>query len=229
MASEERRYLLIETSGRVGLVGLADGGQLVAGRRLDANRRHGRDLAPTVDVLLRESGWRPSDLAAVIVSLGPGSYTGLRVGVMSAKALAFATRQAVVGVPTFEVIAREAPPIGNVLDVIADGQKGKLYVQPFTRRDESEPFLPAAPLALRDGRQWARDRDPARPVTGPGLRVAAGWLPDTTPAMPGEPTVPGLLKAGLARWDFGQLDDPVGIKPIYLRPSSAEDQWARRT
>src|SRR4051794_20872764 len=118
MRADGAKLLLIETSGRVGQVGLALGPRLLAERALDATRRHARDLAPAAAELLRGQGWRPRDLAAVLVSLGPGSYTGLRVGVMSAKALAYAIGCAVEGVPTFDVIAGQADVAGRDLEVI---------------------------------------------------------------------------------------------------------------
>ena len=77
---------------------------------LDESRRHARDLAPAVRDLLAEQGWPARSLEAVIVSRGPGSYTGLRVGIMSAKTLAYATGCALLAVDTFAVIARQAPP-----------------------------------------------------------------------------------------------------------------------
>src|SRR3974390_1867523 len=82
------RILLIETSGRAGSVALAEGAELLRLRQLDEGRRHARDLAPGVAGLLAEQGWTPDRLSAVVVSLGPGSYTGLRVGIMSAKIVA---------------------------------------------------------------------------------------------------------------------------------------------
>src|SRR3954468_9410329 len=107
MAGGDLRCLLIETSARVGRVGVSRGGNLLAERGLDPTRRHAQRLAPAVDPLLRENGWHPRDVDAVIVSVGPGSYTGLRVGAMSAKAFAFATGCALIGVPTFEAIGLE--------------------------------------------------------------------------------------------------------------------------
>src|SRR5262245_8574874 len=94
------RLLILETSGRRGLVAVALGGAVREARRLDDARRNAvaRDLAPTVAELLRGQGWKAVDLDAVLVSVGPGSYTGLRVGIMSAKALAYATRCGLVGI-----------------------------------------------------------------------------------------------------------------------------------
>src|SRR5205085_7377236 len=103
------RVLVLETSGRSGQVALAHGDDLLAVRSLDETRRHARDLAPAVKDLLTQQGWQVRDLDAVFVSRGPGSYTGLRVGIMSAKALAYATGCALLGIDTFAAIARQAP------------------------------------------------------------------------------------------------------------------------
>src|SRR5207245_2582512 len=110
------RLLLLETSGRVGHVALAEGQTLRGARRLDEARRHARDLAPAVRDLLKDAGWTAKSLDAVIVSRGPGSYTGLRVGIMSATALAYATGCKLLGIDTFAVIARQAPPQAQRLD-----------------------------------------------------------------------------------------------------------------
>src|SRR4051812_2892631 len=127
----EPRLLVIETSGKSGHVALAVGDRLIASRRIDEARRQARDLAPFTGGLLRAQGWTPRDLGAVIVSRGPGSYTGLRVGVMSAKSLAFATGCKLLAIETFAAVALQSG--GNVLtvDVLADAQQEKVYVQRF--------------------------------------------------------------------------------------------------
>src|SRR5205807_5119629 len=99
------RLLILETSGRVGQVALARGPIILRTRQLSETRRHARDLAPAVAELLAAEGFTPRDLQGIIVSRGPGSYTGLRVGVMSAKALAYAVGCSLVAVDTFAAIA----------------------------------------------------------------------------------------------------------------------------
>src|SRR5947209_2072097 len=106
----QQRTLLIETSGRRGQVGAASGRDLIAHRELDPARTHARDLAPAVKSVLTAAGWTARDLTAVFVSVGPGSYTGLRVGVMAAKALAYAVKCDFLAVETFAVIAARCPP-----------------------------------------------------------------------------------------------------------------------
>jgi tRNA threonylcarbamoyladenosine biosynthesis protein TsaB len=225
------RLLIIETSGRRGLVAVAHGGAVREARRLDEARRNAvaRDLAPAVAELLRGQEWKAADLDAVLVSVGPGSYTGLRVGIMSAKALAYATRCGLVGVPTFAAIARQAPPECDRLDVIADAQQDKVYVQPFARQGES--WRPAGELNIRPFDEWLGGRDPRAWVTGPGLAKWRDRLPPDVARAPQpawEPSAESMLAVGLARYEAGERDDPFALEPLYLRASSAEEQWQGR-
>src|SRR5271166_2067938 len=125
------RVLILETSGKDGQVGLARDGQLVGVRVLAEARRQARDLTAKTVELLEEQGWRARDLTAIVVAIGPGSYTGLRVGVASAKALAYAISASVFGVLTFDAIAVNIRKQAPALDVIADAQQGQLYCQRF--------------------------------------------------------------------------------------------------
>src|SRR5438132_10647915 len=109
MNPEDPNLLILETSGRVGQVALARGPRLLELRRLDETRRHARDLAPAVADLLDKQHWTPRAIQAVLVDRGPGSYTGLRVGIISAKTFAYATGCALLAVDAFAAIALQAP------------------------------------------------------------------------------------------------------------------------
>jgi tRNA threonylcarbamoyladenosine biosynthesis protein TsaB len=228
-ADSDPRLLLIETSGRAGAVAVALGGQLLGVRRLEEARRHTRDLAPAAAELLAAQGWRPRDVQAVVVSRGPGSYTGLRVGIMSAKAFAYATSCAAIAVDTFAVVAAQAPEAVTRLDVLADAQQDKVYVQPFAR---GQGWQPLAPLAICKFTDWLARRQPQSWVSGPGLyRWAVSLPPNTLTIEPSrrDPTPEALLQLGLALYRSGHRDDLWTLEPLYLRPSSAEEQWQARS
>lgn len=222
------RLLILETSGRRGLVAVADGGVVREARRLDEARRNARDLAPAVAELLRGQGWKATDLDAVLVSRGPGSYTGLRVGIMSAKTLAYATRCALVGIDTFAAIAHQAPPECDRLNVLSDAQQDKVYAQSFARRGTS--WQPGE-LSIRPFSDWLSGRDPLAWATGPGLAKWRDKLPADVRCVDQdawEPSAESLLAVGLARYQAGERDDPFALEPLYLRASSAEEQWQGR-
>lgn len=220
-----RRWLLLETSGRVGEVGVAEDGRLVTSTRLDGGRQHARDLTPAVAALIDGAGWRPKDVSAVAVSIGPGSYTGLRVGVMTAKAWAYATGCEVAAVPTFHVIAGQADVTGNALDVIADALKGKLYAQPFARAAEGQAWQPAGKLVIVASDEWRRRRRATAFVTGPAVRPTDDW-PNVVPESRRHPRVETLL--ALAATGAYALPNGLVLEPLYMRPSSAEEQWDAR-
>jgi tRNA threonylcarbamoyladenosine biosynthesis protein TsaB len=225
---ESARLLIVETSGRNGFVGVAEGSTLLAVRRLEEARRNARDLAPATVDLLTAQGWKARNLNGVVVSLGPGSYTGLRVGVMSAKTLAYAVGCALVGVETFAVVAAQAPKEINRLDVLADAQQEKVYVQSFTR---GAVWRPLGPLTVRPFSEWLALRGRETWVSGPGLHR---WAPRTpadaavVDAALWDPRPEALLQEGLARYRAGERADPFALEPLYLRPSSAEEQQRSR-
>jgi tRNA threonylcarbamoyladenosine biosynthesis protein TsaB len=219
------RLLLLETSHQPGLVAVAEGGRLLDVRRLDEARRHARDLAPAVHELLVGQGWQPGDVQAVVVGRGPGSYTGLRVGAMSAKAFAYATGAALLGIETFAVILAQASPDLPRLAVLADAQQDKVYIQEF------EHARPASPLRILPFEAWLQAAPTPLWLTGPGLRKwGSHHAPGVTPLDPSlwDPRPESLLQLGLARFQRGERDDVWTLEPIDLRPSAAEEQWKKR-
>ncbi len=225
------RLLLIETSGRVGQVALAEGETILDARRLDEARRHARDLAPTVAELLAARGWKPRDLHAVVVGRGPGSYTGLRVGLMSAKTLAYATGCALVAVDTFAALALQAPDDALRIDVLGDAQQEKVYRQSFARVAPDALLADISPLVIEPMSAWLDGLTAPRTVTGPGLRLYRARLPVGVAVVAEalwEVRAESLLRLGLARYRTGERDDPFSAEPLYLRPSSAEEKWRTR-
>jgi tRNA threonylcarbamoyladenosine biosynthesis protein TsaB len=223
--------LILETSCRVGQVALAQGPTLLGTRQLDEARRHARDLAPAVQELLAAQGWAAQTLNGVIVSRGPGSYTGLRVGIISAKTLAYATGCALIAVDTFAAIAAQALPEVKRLDVLADAQQGKVYVQRFERTVVGAAWQPFAPLGIETVPDWLATVSPGVWASGPGLRNLTGALPPEVRVLPPscwDPQPASLLQLGLARFLRGEADDVWTLEPIYLRPSAAEEQWESR-
>jgi tRNA threonylcarbamoyladenosine biosynthesis protein TsaB len=229
MPEAEPRVLVIETSGRVGQIALARGERLCGTRRLDEARRHVRDLAPAVKDLLAEQAWMPSDIHVVMVSRGPGSYTGLRVGIMSAKAFAYATGSAVLAIDTFAAIAEQAPAHIMRVDVLADAQQGKVYVQEFSRQQANALMESRSALVIRPFAELLEKRAPDAWATGPGLRGHEIDLPARMIASgQWDPQPESLLALGLLRYRRGEQDDVWSLEPLYLRPSAAEQQWQNR-
>ncbi len=226
------RLLILETSGRIGQVALAAGGSLLTCRHLDQARRHARDLAPAIAELLAAKSWQPRELQGVIVSRGPGSYTGLRVGIMSAKTLAYALGCTLLAVDTFAAIAYQSPTEVSCVEVIADAQQDRIYLQTYARNVPAGAWEPQLPLAIVNKADWLDRREANTWITGPGLHVHRDSLVKESLVVAADrwdPQPESLLQIGLARYLAGERDDYWSLEPLYLRPSAAEEKWQTRS
>lgn len=124
------RIIAIETSGRRGSVVVAEGARRVAEEGFSTDQEHARELVPAADRACRAAGWLPHDLQHCYLSIGPGSFTGLRVAVTFARHLALAVGVRICAVPTLEVIAENVDPeqesVSN-LAVVLDAKRGQVF------------------------------------------------------------------------------------------------------
>ena len=211
----------------------ADGAIHVA--RPDPRARHGRQLVPSLRALLDEAALAPGAIDVIAVGLGPGSYTGLRVGLTAAKVLAYAAGRPLVGFDSLEAIARNAPDDATSVAVVADAQRGDLYAAAFGRDVPGGPLVRRGPTRIESLAGWAARLDPETLVLGPGLELAslrnileghALRMPDGDEAhWPDGRRLPSLARD---LWQQGRRDDPWFLEPSYLRRSAAEDQWDRK-
>lgn len=217
-------WLILENSGRVARVGLARGGAVVRRAELDAARRHARELVPAIDGLLRAEALAPRDLAGVIAGRGPGSYTGLRVGLSTAKALAYALGCELRAIDTFAAVAEQAPADAGSVWVIADALQEQVYVQRFDRTGAGwEPFQE---LRIGTVDEWLNGLPRGAWVSGPGVSAYDARIPPDCPRVPEpdrEPRVESALAVG-ARVRPLTRDELFALEPLYLRGSSAEEK-----
>ncbi len=103
------RILALETTDKIGSVAAIHDDNMLVELNLEPARRSAQSLLPAMHDLLQRVGWRPEDVQLVAVSIGPGSFTGLRVGVTAAKVFAYCVRAEVMAVSTLEAIAAGVP------------------------------------------------------------------------------------------------------------------------
>jgi tRNA threonylcarbamoyladenosine biosynthesis protein TsaB len=218
-------WLILETSGRVGRVGLALGGLVVKDVALDNTRRHARDLAATVEQILQAESLEPADLTGVMLGRGPGSYTGLRVCLMSAKALAYVTACKLIAVDTFAAIAAQAPAEADDLWAIADALQNQIYLQRFRRSDDGG-WLSRDKLQIERIEDWLNWAAPGSWITGPGVKVYENRIPLNFPRVPEpdrEPRVESVFAIGQTMPSLTR-EEMFALEPLYLRGSSAEEK-----
>jgi tRNA threonylcarbamoyladenosine biosynthesis protein TsaB len=225
------RTLALDASVAGGSVTALVGEQVLAERVLAAEEKTARVLAPAIQQVLREAGWRPREIDLVAVGVGPGSFTGLRLAVTTAKSLAFALGKPLVGISTLRAIANQAPAGFDQVHAAMNGQRGELFVQGFAAGELEYTSLDEPTITKPDA--WLSRLAALAPLrialTGPGLppvleaaqQVAGLTILDPAVWPPRAATI-----GRLAHRDHlaGRRDDPFTLAPVYLRPSYAEDR-----
>jgi tRNA threonylcarbamoyladenosine biosynthesis protein TsaB len=223
------RILALETSGMTGGVAAAIDDKVLAEIDLEPRQRSAQSLAPAIHSLLANVGWRPRDVGLVAVTTGPGSFTGLRVGVATAKVFAYAAKAEVLGISTLEVIAAAAPRQTESLSVAIDAQRGDVVAQEFQRVPAGglEPLGPDRLLPLAD---WLAGLPPGFAVTGPVLKKRTEPVPAGVEVVPVEfwqPTAVNVARLAFRDYCAGRRNDPWSLLPVYSRPSAAEEKVAK--
>jgi tRNA threonylcarbamoyladenosine biosynthesis protein TsaB len=219
------RILALETSSSGGEIALLDENHVIRHATLPVGYRTAQSLAPTLAEQLAAAGWTPRDIQLIAVTHGPGSFTGLRIGVTTAKVLAYATGAPVIGINTLEVIAAQSPPAPLVTAVL-DAQRRQLFSASFRR--PAPPTLEwRHPTAIVDLEPWLAARESGELVTGPGIRLVEAQLPPDVLAAPPDSWAPRATVVGQLAWHAftaGRQNDPWTLAPQYLRPSAAEER-----
>lgn len=226
------KVLAVESSTMTGAVALLDGDRAVAEYRLNIEMTHSERLLPAVDHLLTTARVQLADVDGFAVAIGPGSFTGLRIGVSTVKSLAFATGRPLRGVPTLDALAWTLPFAAVPLCPLLNARKGEVYAALYRtdggRLERLSDYRALSPARL--GAELA-----AEPSRGPVVFLGDGavayrdvllralgaqaWFAPPSHGIPSAVTVADLARVALSR---GEADDPERLVPLYVRPSEAE-------
>ena len=219
--------LCIETGTDICSVGIARDGELISLRESDEGRDHARQVGVFVDELLDEMGLQPEDLDAVAVGKGPGSYTGLRIGVSFAKGLCYGIQKPLIAIGSLNAlteVAREDYEAG-ILDVegwddavlcpMVDARRMEVYTQRF---DAEGKALSEVTAEIIDGESFAAERVSERPfvIFGNGAKKCeeglsgAQWVAVA-------PSARGLVRLAEEAFEAGQFEDIAYFEPFYLK------------
>ena len=224
------RILALETSSSVSAVALADGERVIAEDDTPSETKHGETLLPRIRALLDEAGWSLQQLELIATGVGPGSFTGLRVGLATAKGLALATGVPIRGVSSLRVLARGAAAAGNAqpgqrLLTWLDAYRGEVFGAVYTLVDGGDLEELLAPFHAEPELASARVTDAAAGalVCGDGLiRYPALCEPWHRPPDCDYPRGRHVAAEALARFRAGGPSDLASLEPAYLRDSDAK-------
>jgi tRNA threonylcarbamoyladenosine biosynthesis protein TsaB len=221
------KILTIQTATPAGSVALTDGSRLLGELFLDTRRPHGGWLLGAVEQLLTAAGMTVHEIDGFGVTVGPGAFTGLRVGLATVKGLALATGKPIAGVSTLQALALQAPYSMFPVCAVLDARKKEVYAGLFTWED-------GAPRPVGPERVLAPEQLLAE-LTGPALFIGDGAIVYRTliarqvgdrahfvPDMYAPPRAAHAALLAMRRFTAGEAQSAAVINPVYIRPSEAE-------
>ena len=225
----------IETSSPAGSVALIDDGRLLAERTLNVKWGHSRFLVSFIDGLFKDTGADKKKLGLVAVSIGPGSFTGLRVGLATAKGLAYASGSGIIAVPTSDILAENFRHIPGHVAVIIESVADEVYFALYrssggelrqldktrTVKIKSLPRLLKYPAVIcGSGAEKHAER-----IKNLSAKCRLTAAPDSSFLY----RASTAAKLGAERFSEGMKNDLFGIVPFYIKKSIAETEWKKRT
>lgn len=228
--------LSIDTSSQVSSVAVLSAERVAAELSMQGALTHSETLMPHIGTALEMARVKKEELDGIAVSIGPGSFTGLRIGLAAAKMMAYALHIPLIAVPTLEALAHHTICEGVRLVPMMDAQKGNVYAQEFAWE------AGAAGLTLREMHPLvilprteviaglAGSQQPVLLLGDAMQKKTSPPLPSGVHLAPIHARMPRAACVGLAafrRLARGAVDDPVSIAPLYLRRSEAEVLWEK--
>ena len=220
--------LSIETGTDICSVALANDGELMALRESDEGRDHAKKVALFVDELLRETGVQPSDIDAIAVGKGPGSYTGLRIGVSFAKGMCYALDIPLIAIGSLDALAEVAREDfeAGILDIeeedwaqaklcpMVDARRMEVYAQVFDVEGKAQSEVVAEVVTEESFKEWRAKGKFV--IFGNGAKKCAEVLPDAII----EDIVPssrGIVRLAEEAFNAGKFEDLAYFEPFYLK------------
>ena len=220
--------LLIETGTDICSVGIARDGELLSLRESDEGRDHAKKVACFVDELLRETGVQPDELDAVAVGMGPGSYTGLRIGVSFAKGLCYGLEKPLIAIGSLDAlaaVAREDYEAG-ILDIDAwegarlcpmvDARRMEVYTQIFDTQGAPLTEVSAEVIGEESFLEFRHKEGQPLVIFGNGAAKCRELLPDAHWVQVA-PSARGLARPAQEAFDAGKFEDVAYFEPFYLK------------
>jgi len=222
------KILGIETSTFSGSVSVSDDEALLCEYVFNTGPRHNEVLVPTIERLLSDCELKKEDLDAVCVSTGPGSFTSLRIGVSTAKALCYSLGTDLAGVPSLQVLASNVTWSGNDICVMTNAGRGEVF---FSFYDSESKTMTDAEIV--DPESVCAGIEKKTVFVGSGALMHAELIRETLgknaallPENLNAPRASSCALLGRRKILSGKKDDPFTLTPFYLRRSAAERKAA---
>jgi tRNA threonylcarbamoyladenosine biosynthesis protein TsaB len=218
----------IETSSLIGSIAVCDGNTVVGKKTYGKNLSHGKEIVSSLESIFNEIKWEPNDIDLIAVSIGPGSYTGLRIGVTCAKTLAYGLGKPVIDVPTLDVLVENvkdnnAKTICPVIDAKRKSVYACIYDRSNNENRRTTDFLIISPDNLID------ILPDSALIFGDGIApykqiFAQKELTVLSDEKLGIADAANVARLGLERYEQGMRCEINSLVPLYLKKSEAEEK-----
>ncbi len=220
--------IAIETSGLIGSIALLKSGRPAEERLFGEGLQHARDLVPALAALLDSHGLRTKDVDLYSVATGPGSYTGLRVGVVTARALAYSSGKQVVGVPTMDTLVRNIARDARFACTVIDAKRGEIYMRLFRRE---EAWAAASQVRVASPEEAAESIPQEAVLVGDALAEYGEFFRTRglrlAPQELWRPRASAVAELGVRLFTERGADDVHTLVPVYVRRPAAEEKKLR--
>ncbi len=224
------KILSLETSTIAGSIALNEEERLIAEVMLDIKVAHSERLMTSIEWLLRASRTSINDIDAFAISIGPGSFTGLRIGLSTAKGLSYATKRPLIAVPTLDAFALRIPFAPYNICPMLDARKNEIYTGLYRWQADSLQKL-VREMAIRP-EDFLKQIDGKTVFMGEGARIYRGLIVDIlkddalfAPVFMMSPSASTVAEIAFEKLKKGETANPVTLTPFYIRRSEAEIHW----
>ena len=226
----------IEAATPVASVAVATDGKILAERMVNNQRTHSVNLLPMIRDTLLDCGVDKQELSGIAVSIGPGSFTGLRIGMSTAKTLAQVLNLPVVGIPTLDVLAYPLSGLTGLICPVLNARKSELYAALYVwDKGQQICYKPAFAAGVKQLAELLLPYKQQVTFLGDGLPQykselsnLMGALARFAPECASFPRGAVVAEIGLARISAGHSESPMSLLPKYVRRSEAEIKWQER-
>lgn len=222
------KILAIDTSTRVGSIAIVEGPLLKAQQILSISATHNQRLLPGIERILTDAGWSLDDLDAFAASFGPGSFTGLRIGLSIIKGLAWATGKPLAGVPTLDALAANVSLVPHPICPVLDARKGEIYTALYRQGNERIPQRLTPYMAVKPEKLLELISEKTVLVGDGLLRYGDYLVKELGDLLVQPPPHLNVIHASSVAWlawhklRLGEHEDISSCTPLYVRPSEAE-------
>ena len=223
------KILALETSAKAVSAAVTEDGKVLTCGYQDTGLTHSRTLMPIVEGILKNTDLTLADMDVIAVAAGPGSFTGIRIGVSAAKGLAFGADKPAVGVSTLAAMARNVAHMDGLVICAMDARRQQIYNALFQAKDgQLTRLTDDRAISLADLAAEAKEYDCGKIIVGDGARLCYHYLSEqgiSCRMAPAHLVMQNAMSVALEAEELsknGSLGSAQDLQPVYLRPAQAQ-------